>query len=118
MKDLAPSVAPMRHTGTSDADEFQLPLSGLYADLELGRGSIRLTSDFLACSSLVKLELLRDWQRSLARYRHEAMTQFAKELTGGTEGLAAGERLAMFRTACETLHIEVPTGFDALTTVS
>lgn len=118
MKDLARSAAAVQHTGTSDADEFQLPLSGLYADLELGRGSLRLTDEFLGCSSLVKLELIRDWQRSLARYRNEAMTQFARELTGGAEGLAAGERLALFRSTCETLHIDVPTGFDALTTVS
>ena len=118
MKDLARSAAPMRHAGTSDADEFQLPLSGLYADLELGRGSLRLTDDFLACASLVKLELIRDWQRSLARYRHEAMAQFAQELTGGADGLAAGERAALVRSTCETLHIEVPTGFDALMTES
>jgi len=104
--------------GTSDPDEFQLPMSGLYADLEQGRGSIRLTDEFLDCPSLVKLELLRDWQRSLAGYRRAAMTQFAHELTGGTTGLAAGERLELFRSACATLRIDIPTGFDALTTVS
>ena len=74
--------------GTSDPDEFQLPLPGLFADLELGRGSVLLSDDFQHCPSLVKLQLLRDWQRSLARYRHEAMTQFAHELTGGAPSLA------------------------------
>ena len=118
MKHLAGRAKPIRRQGTSDPDEFQMPLSGLYADLELGRGSIRLTDDVLACPSLVKLELIRDWQRSLAQYRHEAMTQFARELTGGASGMAAGERMALFRSACETLQIDVPTGFDALTTVS
>lgn len=118
MKDLARNAAPMRHTGTSDPDEFQLPMSGLYADLELGRGSVRLTDEFLGCSSLVKLELLRDWQRSLARYRHEAMTEFAEELTGGTAGLAASERLELFRSTCRTLRLDVPSGFDALTAMS
>ena len=46
------------------------------------------------------------------------MLQFARELTGGATDLAAGERLELFRSACRTLHIDVPTGFDALTTVS
>ena len=118
MKDLARSAAPLQHTGTSDADEFQLPLSGLYADLELGRGSIRLGAEFHGCASLVKLELIRDWQRSLARYRHQAMTEFAEELTGGSAGLAASERLELFRSTCKTLRLDVPSGFDALTTMS
>ena len=76
-------------------DEFQLPLPGLFADLELGRGSMLLDDEFQHSPSLVKLQLLRDWQRSLARYRHEAMTQFAHELTGGLPSLAASERLAL-----------------------
>lgn len=111
-------ATPVRTGGTSDPDEFQLPLSGLYADLEMGRGSIRLTDEFRECPSLVKLELIRDWQRSLARYRHEAMAQFARELTGDADGLPAHERRELFRSTCATLRIDVPTGFDALTAVS
>lgn len=118
MSNPASGTTPARIAGTSDPDEFQMPLPGLYADLELGRGSIRLGADFNGCPSLVRLELIRDWQRSLAGYRHEAMLQFARELTGGATDLAAGERLELFRSACRTLHIDVPTGFDALTTVS
>jgi hypothetical protein len=104
--------------GTSDPDEFQMPLPGLFADLELGRGSVLLGDDFQRSPSLVKLQLLRDWQRSLARYRTEAMTQFARELTGGAPSLPNNERLALVRSTCEALRIEVPTGFDALITES
>lgn len=118
MTNLAHSGTPVRRPGTSDPDEFQMPLSGLYADLELGRGSVRLGDEFLACSSLARLELLRDWQRSLAAYREDAMKQFAAELTGGSPGLAASERAALVRSACETLHIEVPTDFDMVITES
>jgi hypothetical protein len=118
MKDLAPRIAPLRHACTSDADEFQMPLPGLFGDLELGRGSVMLADDFRQCPSLVKLQLLRDWQRSLARYRHDAMKQFAAELTGVAPGLAASERAALLRSTCETLRIELPSGFDALMTES
>jgi hypothetical protein len=118
MKNLAPSSVPSRITGTTDADEFQLPLSGLYADLELGRGSIRLTDDFLDCPSLMKLELIRDWQRSLAGYRQETMQQFAAELTGVAARLGTSECVALLRSTCETLRIDVPTGFDTLITES
>ncbi|HMO48724.1 MAG TPA: hypothetical protein PKB14_22205 [Rubrivivax sp.] len=116
MTNLAHSGTTVRRPGTSDPDEFQLPLTGLYADLELGRGSIHLSDEFLACPSLVRLELIRDWQRSLASYREHAMKQFAAELSGGSPGLAAQERAALVRSTCETLRIEVPAGFDMLIT--
>jgi hypothetical protein len=108
---------PLR-VGTSDPDEFQMPLPGLFADLELGRGSVLLGDDFQRSPSLVKLQLLRDWQRSLARLRSDAMTQFARELTGGAPSLPSNERLALVKSTCEALRIELPTGFDALITES
>jgi hypothetical protein len=116
MSEIVRSSAHAGRAGTSDPDEFQLPVPGLFADLELGRGSVLLSDEFLHCPSLVKLQLLRDWQRSLARYRNDAMTQFAHELTGGSPGLAPGERLALLRSTCENLRIEVPSGFDAMLT--
>jgi hypothetical protein len=118
MSEIVRSSTQAGRAGTSDPDEFQLPLPGLFADLELGRGSVLLSDDYRQCPSLVKLQLLRDWQRSLAHYRHEAMTQFAHELTGGLPGLAPSERMALLRSTCENLRIEVPSGFDALTTES
>ena len=118
MNDVSQTGGANRPAGTSEPDEFQLPLHGLFADLELGRGSIRLGKDFHDCTSLVKLQLLRDWQRSLARYRQEAMTQFARELTGGAPSLPNHERLALVKSTCEALRIELPTGFDALMTES
>jgi len=117
MNDAAHTGGPHRPAGTSEPEEFQLPLHGLFADLELGRGSIRLDKEFHDCPSLVKLQLLRDWQRSLAQYRHEAMTQFARELTGNAPDLEPDQRLALLRSTCATLHIDVPSGFDVLTTV-
>ena len=118
MSEIVRSSAQALRAGTSDPDEFQLPLPGLFGDLELGRGSVLLSDEFRRCPSLVKLQLLRDWQRSLTRYRHDAMAQFADELTGGAPGLPASERVALFRSTCETLRIDVPSGFDALTTES
>jgi hypothetical protein len=118
MTDTARFSDPALRGGTCDTEEFQLPLHGLFGDLELGRGSLLLADEFQRCPSLVKLQLLRDWQRSLARYRHDAMKQFASELTGVAPGLVASERVALVRSTCETLRIEVPSGFDALITES
>ena len=112
MARAAPAPAPV---GTSDANEFQLPLPGLFADLELGRGSVRLNDDYLQSPSLVKLQLLRDWQACLARSREQALSQFAHELTADIPKLQRGAHVALVRSTCEALRIDVPTGFDALT---
>ena len=116
MSEIMHSSTRGERPGTSDPDEFQLPLPGLYGDLELGRGSVQLDDEFLHCPSLVKLQLLRDWQRCLAGYRRQALAQFAHEITGGLPQLAPGERLALLRSTCANLRIELPSNFDALTT--
>lgn len=115
MSEMARTCADPVRPGVCDPDEFQLPMPGLFADLELGRGSVLLSEDYGYCSSLVKLQLLRDWQRSLGRYRDQALQQFARELTAGVAHLQAGERAALVRTTCEALRIDVPSDFAALT---
>jgi hypothetical protein len=45
------------------------------------------------------------------------MTQLAHELTGGLPSWPRANAW-LFRSTCENLRIEVPSGFDALTTVS
>lgn len=115
MSEMARICADPARPGIGDPDEFQLPMAGLFADLEFGRGSVLLDDDYQHSSSLVKLQLLRDWQRSLARYREQALKQFARELTAGIAQLQAGEHAALVRSTCEALRIDVPSDFAALT---
>jgi hypothetical protein len=114
MSELAPISAPTLRPGTYDADEFQLPVPGFFADVEMGRGSVRLPDDFEQSTSLVKLQILHDWQRSLARYRHDAMQQFAHELSSGCPGMNAVERMTLLRSTCDSLRIELPTHFAGM----
>ena len=111
MNELASPPLADRPTGTSDPDEFQLPVSGLFADMELGRGSLQLHDDFKRSSGLVKLQLLRDWQRSLTRYRQAAIQQFEQELSRGAPGMDREQRLNLLRSTCESLRIELPSEF-------
>lgn len=115
MSDLAPisALAPQAG-GTGHADEFQLPLQGLFADMEMGRGSVQLPDEFRHSTSLVKLQVLRDWQRSLKRYRHEALCQFEQELSCGQPTLAEHERIRLLRSACESMRIDLPSEFGTV----
>ncbi len=62
-------AAPQQHDEDVDSAEFQLPLLGLYADLELGRGSVSLPDEFTQAPASVQLALIDDWQRGLAQLR-------------------------------------------------
>ncbi len=116
MSEIAAMTAPaQRAGGTCDPDEFQLPVGGLFADLELGRGSVQLPDDFQHSASLAKLLVLRDWQRALQRYRHEALCQFERELCRGQPLLPDAERVALLRSTCDALRIELPDEFATAT---
>lgn len=119
MSEIAALTPPaLRAGGTCDPDEFQLPVCGLFADLELGRGSVQLPDDFQHGASLAKLLVLRDWQRALHSYRHEALRQFEQELSVGQPQLPASERLGLLRSTCDALRIELPEEFETAATVS
>lgn len=95
-------------TGTGDADEFQLPMPGLYADLELGAASLRLPDEFLAQPGLTQLRVLGEWQRGLLRYRRAALERLQAELVQHTPELGEHERRALMQHTCKSLHIEWP----------
>ena len=111
MNEVAPTSAPAHGLGTTDPDEFQLPLAGLYADLELGTGSVRLPDDFAQRPALVQLKVIGHWQHSLTRYRQQALRRFAHELSRGAPELDEAGRMDLLRTTCASLRIDLPGDF-------
>ena len=107
MSHVAPITPTLAGPSTCDVDEFQLPMSGLYADLELGTASLRLPDEFSQCSGLVQLKLLGQWQRALVRYRHGALRRFSQELSSGAPGLDEEQRDTLLRRACESMRIDL-----------
>ena len=100
----------------SDFVEFQLPLLGLYGDLEIGRGSVSLPDDFGQCPAMIQLGLLRDWHKGLLAYRAAALSLLAREVAQNQPGLSAAEMRNRVRAACEALGIEPPSETESLTT--
>jgi len=94
-----------------ESAEFQLPLLGLYADLELGCGSVHLPDEFNACSSALRIEVINDWLRGLEECRQRALVQLYQQLAVGRDELSPPERLLRFRATCVSLGIDVPADF-------
>lgn len=114
MHETAPPTVPVTEPGTCHPDEFQLPVANLFADLELGTGSIRLPDEFTRGSALVQLKVIGHWQRALARYRQLALRRFAGELTRGAPDLDDAARAALVKSTCESLRIDLPNEFQRL----
>lgn len=107
MNEVASMSAPATVPGTTDPDEFQLPLAGLYADLEIGSGSVRLPDDFVNSPALVQLKVIGQWQHSLARYRQQALRRFAQELSRGAPEMDDAGRMDLLRKTCSSLRIDL-----------
>lgn len=58
------------------ADEsFQLPMLGLYADLETGAASVSLPDHFQTLAPAVRCQVLSSWLRDLRRAHDELLRQ-------------------------------------------
>lgn len=114
MHDTAPASAPVTEPGTSHPDEFQLPVAHLFADLELGTGSVRLPDEFTQGPALVQLKVIGHWQHALARCRQQALRRFAGELTRGAPDLDDAARAALLESTCQSLRIDLPHEFQRL----
>jgi hypothetical protein len=97
-----------------DPAAFPLPLSGLFADLELGVGAVNLPDDFFAVSSAVQIEVIADWQRALEELRLRALVQMYRDLAQALGDASDDEKLQRFRVTCESLEIECPADMPAL----
>ncbi|MDH5540904.1 MAG: hypothetical protein OEY03_15985 [Rhizobacter sp.] len=103
--------APPAPRDISEPDSFQLPLLGLYADLEMGCGSVHLADELLRCSPAVQLEILSDWQRDLSGHRWRALHALHAELARAHPELPPAQQTALFHSTCRSLGIEVPADF-------
>lgn len=97
-----------------DPAAFPLPLTGLFADLELGVGCINLPDDFFEVSSAIQIEILADWQRGFDELRLRAVVRLYRDLASALPDLTEEEKLQRFRITCQSLDIEIP---DDMTTL-
>lgn len=93
-----------------DGSPLCLPMSGLFADLEAGRGALQLPHEFHAVPLALQLDVLQDWLNGLQAQRRAVLRtlfgQIASGLPGGNPDLQAA--LAAFRATCAEMGVAVP----------
>ena len=91
-----------------DHDSFQLPQSGLFADLETGAASVSLSDEFRALDGAVRLSIIGEWQRGLERERRQALVRLFREVTGSLGDVGLPRKISHFRQICGRLGIDCP----------
>jgi hypothetical protein len=100
--------AQARAEACGDEGALQLPLLGLYADLELGIGSVGLPDEFGAVDPGRRLLILRDWARGLEQARARALQDLMAAIDRDAPAEAPAARRARFAQACAALGIARP----------
>lgn len=94
-------------------DSFVMPVSGLFADLDTGHGTVQLPDEFRATPARVQLGLIADWQRGLVQAQLHAFEQLFAEIQS-RHCFATTEELAQrFADACWELGQAWPPEFAA-----
>ena len=94
--------------GQHDPAAFPLPISGLFADFEMGIGCISLPDDFFAASGAIQIEVIADWQRAFDELRRRALVRLYRDVTSAYPNLPGEQKLERFRVTCQSLDIDCP----------
>ena len=91
-----------------DSSPLHLPVRGLFADLDVGSGSVSLSDDFSKIPPSLQAEVLQDWIHGLEQVRRRALVQIYRDMSVHWQGLPASERVAAFRSTCAQAGLELP----------
>lgn len=94
--------------GSLGDQAFHLPMPGLYADLDLGLGSVAFNDEFLDSSPSVRAMVIQQWQRGLVEERNGAVVGMFREFAAGLRGLSIVEQIEKFRALCAREGIDCP----------
>lgn len=118
---LAPSASPERSEETrvdtflpsrfgqlDDEGAFELPIPGLFADLESGHGSVALTDAFAGAPPHIRVKILRHWLRALDAQSDSSIVAMFREFSGPLQTMTIVEQIKAFRSFCREQGIGCP----------
>ena len=94
--------------------EFQLPMPGLFADLETGSASVSLTDEFLEQPPEARVGMLQQWLRAFAVQKDAALVEMFRNFASAWRGTTIVQQIDHFRQHCHAQGIACPTDFAVL----
>ncbi|MDQ6628300.1 MAG: hypothetical protein M3Z29_07615 [Pseudomonadota bacterium] len=104
MSTLTPSYfGPLNEDAT-----FQLPLPGLFADLDAGSASIALPDEFMELPAGTRLGILQQWLRGLAGHKDAALVAMFRDFNRDRPGHTIVRQIEHFREHCSRRGVACP----------
>src|SRR5450755_987465 len=83
-----------------DQEAFQLPIPGLFADIDDGSASIALPSEFLELPGETRARILQQWGRAMSTHENAALVEMFREFAEPWGDLSIVEQIERFRQHC------------------
>jgi hypothetical protein len=107
---LTPSYfGPLR-----EESAFQMPMPGLFADLEAGSASVALTDEFLEQPAEVRVSILQQWLRAFATHKDAALVAMFRDFAEDLPDATIVRQIEHFRQHCNVHGLACPTDFAVL----
>lgn len=101
--------------GFHEESDFTLPIPGLFADLESGRGAVALTDDFLEAPAHVRAKVLQHWIRHLSEGRNQAIVDMFRDARRSDgEPSSIVDEIERFREECQDAGLTCPADLPLL----
>jgi hypothetical protein len=96
------------------SEALHLPVSGLFADLDLGYGAVALTDELASLPAGLRLRILRDWSSALKSEADRALVEMfhASSATDGSCSIV--QQVERFKRSCKADGIHCPSDFAVL----
>ncbi len=88
-----------------DSETFQLPIPGLFADVDDGAASIALPDEFLGLPGETRARILRQWSNALSTHEEAALVEMFHEFVVPLGGVSIVQQIERFRQHC--IHVKI-----------
>jgi hypothetical protein len=101
---LTPSHFGLFH----DSEAFQLPMPGLFADIDDGAASVALPDEFLDLPGETRARILQQWGRAMSTHENAALVEMFHEFVAPLGSVSIVHQIERFRQHCNHLKITCP----------
>jgi hypothetical protein len=102
------TLTPSHFGLLGDSEAFQLPIPGLFADIDDGAASVALPDEFLDLPGETRALILQQWGRAINTHENAALVEMFHEFAEPLSGISIVQQIERFRRHCDHLKIACP----------
>jgi hypothetical protein len=102
------TLTPSHFGRFDDSQAFQMPIPGLFADVDDGAASVALPDEFLDLPGETRARILQQWGRAMSAHENAALVEMFHEFAAPLSAISIIRQIERFRQHCDHLNIACP----------